>query len=73
MGMRGDGDRCRKRSPPLGVGSIVVVPVDALGLSGMWHTSAITVAVCVRLRGCACIPYCAVACVLRHRSARDSI
>jgi len=37
------------------------------------ETSAISVAVCVRLRGCACIPMCAFACVLRHRYARDSI
>ena len=62
---------CRRRSPPPGVGSTFVVPVR-------WpirnvETSAISVTVCVRLRGCACIPMCAFACVLRHRYARDSI
>ena len=33
----------------------------------------LSVTVCVRLRGCACIPMCAFACVLRHRYARDRI
>jgi len=45
----------------------------ALGLSWMWHMSARSVAVCVWLRGCACIPLGAFARDLRHWYARASI
>jgi len=72
MGMRGDWGPVQKEVPA-SRRWFYLCRARALGLSGMWHTSVISVAVCVRSRGCACIPMCAFACVLRHRYARDSI
>ena len=63
MGMRGDWGPVQKEVPA-SRRWVYRCRARALGLSGMWHTSAISVAVCVRSRGCACIPMCAFACVL---------
>ena len=68
MGMRGDWGPVQKEVPA-SRRWVYRCRARALGLSRMWHICAISVAVCVRLQGYACIPLGVFACDLCHRYA----